>query len=449
MKWKERMSTVRRTGSETRMDCGALPDATMLDKISIEVAGGDGGHGLSSFRREKFVPLGGPDGGDGGRGGRVYARAVNDVYTLEQYRSRRKFKAGNGGNGGPNLRTGASGTDVYLDVPAGTFITDAATGEFIADLSEAGATTQVVRGGLGGWGNKRFATSTNKAPAFSQSGEPGEVREIEMELRLLADVGLLGLPNAGKSTLLANVSNAKPKIASYPFTTLEPMLGVVDVDYDRFTLADLPGLVEGSSEGYGLGFEFLKHVRRCRVLLHVVDSSSPDPVTDFELIEGEVRAYEERLADVPRIIAVTKADLDPEAAEESAKALAKHTGTEVRVISAESGQAIRPLLLELMKKVEEERVHARDDRDESEEMPVLRPSPRDRFDIVPDGEHRWAVEGERLVRFVEMTTTGMEGARDEILRRMERWGVAKDLRRQGAELGDTVVFGSIEVVWEG
>lgn len=421
----------------------------MLDRITIEVAGGDGGHGLTSFHREKFVPLGGPDGGDGGRGGRVYVRAVDDVYTLEQYRSRRSFRAGNGGNGGPNLRTGASGADLYLDVPVGTFVTDAETGEFIADLRETGETVAAVRGGLGGWGNKRFATSTNKAPAFSQSGEAGEARSIELELRLLADVGLLGLPNAGKSTLLANVSRAKPKIASYPFTTLEPMLGVVDVDYDRFTLADLPGLVEGSSEGYGLGFEFLKHVRRCRVLLHLVDSSSPDPVTDYELIEGEVRAYEERLADVPRVIAVTKADLDGEAAEASAKALSGHTGAAVHVISAESGHGIRPLLLELMARVQAERARATDEEANSEEMPVLRPSPRDRFDVTAGGEGRWQVEGDRLVRFVEMTTTGMEGARDEILRRMERWGVAKELRRQGAELGDTVVFGTVEVTWEG
>lgn len=418
----------------------------MLDAIVIHIAGGTGGHGVVSYRREKFVPEGGPDGGDGGRGGRVHLRAVDDVYTLEQYRSRKKFQAGNGVNGGPNLRKGANGADLVLDVPVGTIVHDAETGELIADLETVGESVLVAYGGRGGWGNKRFATSTNQTPSFSQKGHPGEELDIRLELRLLADVGLIGLPNAGKSTLLAAVSNAKPKIAAYPFTTLEPMLGVVNVGYDRFTLADLPGLVEGASEGYGLGFEFLKHIRRCRVLLHVIDSSSPDPVTDYELIESELRAYDAKLDDVPRVVAVTKADLDADAARGSAATLAKHLGTAVRVISAAEATGTDELMRELFGLVESERERRADE--EPEEMTILRPEPRERFTVTADGPGRFVVDGRRVVTFVEMMDTEMEGAHDEVQRRLERWGVARALRRAGVAHGDTVTFGDVEWRWE-
>ncbi|MGE5597264.1 MAG: GTPase ObgE [Hyphomicrobiales bacterium] len=418
----------------------------MLDAVEIQVRGGDGGHGMVSYLRQKFVPKGGPDGGDGGRGGRVYLRAVDDVYTLEIYRSKTRFHAGNGGNGGPNLRHGAVGTDLYLDVPAGTVVIDAETDDLIADLKHPGEEVLVAHGGRGGWGNKRFATATNKTPAYSQKGQPGEEVTLRLELRLLADVGLLGLPNAGKSTLLAAVSNAKPKIASYPFTTLEPMLGVVNVAYDRFTLADLPGLVEGASEGYGLGFEFLKHVRRCRVLLHVVDSTSPDPVTDYELIEGEVRAYDPKLENIPRVVAVTKADLGHEAAERSAETLEAHVGRPVAVISAAAGDGVQELMNELMLLVRRERERA--EHEEPEELVVLRPQPRERFTVERVGEDRFEVDGRRVVTFVQMMDTGMEGAMDEIYRRLDRWGVTKELRRQGVKPGDTVAFGGVEIEWE-
>ena len=418
----------------------------MLDAIVIHVAGGTGGHGVVSYRREKFVPEGGPDGGDGGRGGRVHLRAVDDMYTLEQYRSRKKFQAGNGVNGGPNLRKGANGADLVLDVPVGTIVHDAETGELIADLETVGESVLVAYGGRGGWGNKRFATSTNQTPSFSQKGHPGEELDIRLELRLLADVGLIGLPNAGKSTLLAAVSNAKPKIAAYPFTTLEPMLGVVNVGYDRFTLADLPGLVEGASEGYGLGFEFLKHIRRCRVLLHVIDSSSPDPVTDYELIESELRAYDARLDDVPRVVAVTKADIDPAAAGGSAETLAAHLDNAVRVISADTATGTDDLMRELFALVESERKRRVDE--EPEEVTILRPEPRERFMVTADGPGRFVVEGRRVVTFVEMMDTEMEGAHDEVQRRLERWGVARALRRAGVADGDTVTFGDVEWRWE-
>lgn len=418
----------------------------MLDAIEIHVTGGNGGNGLVSYHREKFVPEGGPDGGDGGRGGRVFLRAVDDIYTLEQYRSKRKFTAGNGGNGGPNLRTGAHGTDLYLDVPAGTVVHDSESEDLIADLASQGDEVLVAHGGRGGWGNKRFATSTNQTPGFSQKGQLGEELDIRLELRLLADVGLIGLPNAGKSTFLSAVSNAKPKIANYPFTTLEPMLGVVNVAYDRFTLADLPGLVEGASEGYGLGFEFLKHIRRCRVLLHVIDSSSLDPVTDYELIEGELRAYDPRLENVRRVVAVTKADLDEERARESANTLEAHIGRPVRVISAELEIGTEALLAELMALVTEEKSKVVDRSEE--EIPVLRPASEERFSVYKDDSGRYVIEGYRAVSFVNMMDTEMVGAYDEILRRLERWGIAKVLRREGIRPGDTMVFGETELPWE-
>ncbi len=418
----------------------------MLDAITINVAGGNGGNGVVSYHREKFVPEGGPDGGDGGRGGRVFFRAVDDIYTLEQYRSKRKFRAGAGGNGGPNLRTGAHGADIFLDVPAGTVIHDAETEDLIADLAAVGEEVLVAHGGRGGWGNKRFATSTNQTPGFSQKGQEGEALDIRLELRLLADVGLIGLPNAGKSTFLAAVSNAKPKIANYPFTTLEPMLGVVNVAYERFTLADLPGLVEGASEGYGLGFEFLKHIRRCRVLLHLIDSTSPDPVTDYELIEGELRAYDPKLDDVARVVAVSKADLDETQARASADALEAHLGRPVRVISAEAETGCEALIAELMLLVNEEKAKPVDH--SSEEIPVLRPASEERFSVHKDDDGRFVIEGYRAVSFVQMMDTQMVGAYDEILRRLERWGIAKVLRREGIQPGDTMLFGEVELAWD-
>jgi len=303
----------------------------------------------------------------------------------------------------------------------------------------------IAHGGKGGWGNKRFATSTNQAPRYAQKGYRGEELEARFELQLLADVGLIGLPNAGKSTFLAAVSNAKPKIAAYPFTTLEPMLGVVNVKYSRFTLADLPGLIEGASEGYGLGFEFLKHVRRCRVLLHVVDSSSEDPVTDFELIEQELRTYDTKLDEVPRVIAVTKSDLDEELAQLSADTLKEHLGKDVHVISAVESVGTKDLLELLHGMVTEEK--ARVVETPPEELPVLRPRAQERFTVEVGEEGEFVVDGRRIVAFVEMMDMDMEGARDEVERRLHRWGVSKVLRRKGVKEGDTVHFGEVSLKW--
>ncbi len=419
----------------------------MFDSVGITVSGGTGGDGAMTFHREKFVPLGGPDGGDGGRGGRVFLCAVDDAYTLEQFRHRRRFRAGAGGAGGPRLRSGAQGEDLTIAVPAGTVAFDQDSGEPLADLAESGASALVAWGGRGGWGNKRFATSTNQAPRYAQRGHAGETVALRLELRLLADVGLLGLPNAGKSTLLAAVSHAHPKIAAYPFTTLEPMLGVVRAGYERFTLADLPGLIEGASEGYGLGFEFLRHVRRCRVLLHLVDCSSSDPVTDYELIESELRAYDPALSGLARALAVTKADLDEEGALAAATTLAAHTGAPVATISAQEGQGTDALVAQLLALVRDERQRAADRHPEP--LPVVRPQPEERFRVARQGPGLFTVEGQRVVTFVEMMDLEMEGARDEVERRLARWGVVRALRREGVAEGDTVRLGEVDLVWRG
>jgi GTPase len=417
----------------------------MLDSVVIHVAGGTGGAGASSFHREKFIPLGGPDGGDGGRGGQVFVEAIDDIYTLEQYRSKKKFAGGKGVEGGPKLMTGHRGESLVLQVPVGTLVFDDETGDLLADFKVVGERVLIAHGGKGGWGNKRFATSTNQAPRYAQKGYRGEELEVRFELQLLADVGLIGLPNAGKSTLLAAVSNAKPKIAAYPFTTLEPMLGVVNVKYSRFTLADLPGLIEGASEGYGLGFEFLKHVRRCRVLLHVVDSSSEDPVTDFELIEQELRTYDTKLDEVPRVIAVTKSDLDEELAQLSAGTLKEHLGKDVQVVSAVDGVGTKDLLELLHQMVTEEKARAVET--PPDELPVLRPRTQERFTVEEGEEGEFVVDGRRIVAFVEMMDMEMEGARDEVERRLHRWGVSKVLRRKGVKEGDTVHFGEVSLNW--
>jgi len=417
----------------------------MLDQARVLLEGGPGGHGIVSFRREKFIPQGGPDGGDGGHGGRVVLEAVDDVYTLEQYRSRKSYRADGGKNGGPNLRTGAAGRDLILSVPGGTVVLEAKTGELLADLTGPGDRYVAATGGKGGWGNKRFATSTNQAPTYAQKGGEGTRTEVILDLRLLADVGLLGLPNAGKSTLLAAISKARPKIADYPFTTLEPLLGVVQVGFERFTVADLPGLIEGASEGLGLGFEFLKHVRRCRILVHLIDCSSIDPITDYELILHEIGAFEEKLAGIPQVVAVSKVDLDPARGEESCRVLARHLpDTPVVALSAVTGEGVEDLLQDLQVRVGEERRRAA-----AAAVPVFRPPPRERWEVEPAGPDRWEVVGRRIAGFVAMMPLEMSGAQEEIERRLERWGVARELRRRGAKAGDTLVFGDVELVWGG
>jgi len=287
-----------------------------VDEATIRVEAGRGGDGCVSFRREKFIPRGGPDGGDGGHGGSVYLAAREGINTLVDFRVRRRFRAKHGRGGAGQNRTGASGEDLYIDVPRGTVVGDLDTEETLGDLTHPGDTLLVARGGRGGVGNTRFKSSTNRAPRRSTPGEPGESRHLRLELKLLADVGLLGLPNAGKSTLIRALSAARPRVAEYPFTTLHPNLGVVSVDTDRsFVMADIPGLIEGASEGAGLGLKFLKHLQRTRLLLHLVDVSPEaggrEPGDAVRAVEAELSLYSEELASQPRWLVANKLDLVP------------------------------------------------------------------------------------------------------------------------------------------
>ena len=316
-----------------------------LDQAKIFIRSGDGGPGAVSFRREKFVPHGGPDGGNGGRGGDVWAEAVDGLNTLIDYRYRQHFKAKKGGHGMGRDRNGAKGADVVLKVPAGTQLFEIDNATLIADLTEVGQRVLIAKGGNGGFGNAHFKSSTNQAPRHANPGQEGAERWIWLRLKLIADIGLIGLPNAGKSTLLARVTAAKPKIADYPFTTLHPGLGVVSHKGREFVLADIPGLIEGAHEGAGIGDRFLGHVERCRALLHLVDASGEDPLTDWRTVRAELAAYGHGLEDKTEIIVLTKADLvSKRDLAECRQCIARQSGSETMAISAPTGAGLEPLL---------------------------------------------------------------------------------------------------------
>jgi GTP-binding protein len=327
-----------------------------LDQVTLHVEAGHGGAGAVSFRREKFAERGGPDGGDGGLGGSVFLVANRSLNTLNPFRNTKEFVAERGEGGSGGMKKGGDGSDVVLQVPLGTIARDAATGEFLAELLTDGQRTCVARGGRGGLGNTHFKSSTNRTPRKAQPGEDGEQRKLELELKLIADVGLAGFPNAGKSTLVSRVSAARPKIADYPFTTLEPQLGVVNMgafggdDIDSFVIADIPGLIEGAAGGAGLGIQFLRHVERTRMLLHLVDLSDPDqePETAVRVIESELAAFSAVLAAKPRWLVGTKLDaLQDEERRKRFEALCRARGQEPWIISGVTGEGLRTLMLKL------------------------------------------------------------------------------------------------------
>ena len=340
-----------------------------LDEAKIYIRSGDGGNGCVSFRREKFVPMGGPDGGNGGRGGSVIAECAEGLNTLIDYRYQQHFKAKRGEGGKGENRYGASAADLILKVPAGTQILDGEDKEtVIADLTKAGERVILAKGGNGGLGNTMFKSSINQAPRKSTPGEPGEERWLWLRLKLLSDAGLLGLPNAGKSTFLAAVSRAKPKIADYPFTTLNPQLGVVYVGGKEFVLADIPGLIEGAHEGAGLGLKFLGHVERCGVLLHLVDATGEDIAGAYHTIRNELAEYSEQLVDTPEILALNKCDaLTEEVIAEKKRELEDAAGKPVEVISAATRMGVEAVLYKLLMLVEEKRAR---DRENMVEPPV-------------------------------------------------------------------------------
>jgi GTP-binding protein len=309
-----------------------------LDQAKIWVKAGDGGAGAVSFRREKFIEFGGPDGGDGGRGGNIVAECADGLNTLIDYRYQQHFKAKTGGHGMGKNRAGANTPDVILRVPAGTQIFDADAGSLLADLTETGQRAIIAQGGNGGFGNAHFKSSTNRAPRHANPGLPGEERNLLLKLKLIADAGLTGMPNAGKSTFLSAVSAAKPKIADYPFTTLHPGLGVVRHHDKEFVLADIPGLIEGAHEGIGLGDQFLSHIERCAVILHLVDITQDDPAESYETVHEELKAYGHGISEKPEIVALSKADSLPDhEIKEKSAAFKKATGKDVFAISAVSG----------------------------------------------------------------------------------------------------------------
>lgn len=323
-----------------------------LDLAKVYIRSGGGGGGCVSFRREKFIEFGGPDGGDGGNGGSVYAVAVDGLNTLIDFRYQQHFFAKSGQPGMGSQRTGKTGEDIILKVPVGTEIIDEDEETVIADLTVVGQRVLLAQGGNGGWGNLRFKSSTNRAPARANPGQDGVERTIWLRLKLIADAGLVGLPNAGKSTFLAAVSNARPKIADYPFTTLVPNLGVVGVDEQEFVMADIPGLIEGASEGRGLGTQFLAHVERCKVLLHLVDGTSSTITKDFRTIVTELEAYAEELGDKQRVVALNKCDaLDKKTISDRRRALEKASGGPVHVISGVAGMGLQEVLRDLLARI--------------------------------------------------------------------------------------------------
>ncbi len=346
-----------------------------FDEAKIEVIAGDGGNGVASFRREKFIPRGGPDGGDGGRGGSIWAVADRNLNTLIDYRYTRIFRAQKGENGRGSDCYGKAGDDMELRVPVGTVFTDIDTGEVLADLDKDGKRALIAQGGLGGLGNLHFKSSTNRAPRQCTPGGEGVRRDLRLELKVLADVGLLGMPNAGKSTFIRSVSAAKPKVADYPFTTLHPNLGVVRVDHNRsFVIADIPGLIEGAAEGAGLGHQFLRHLQRTRLLLHLVDIAPFDPDTDpikeAKAIIRELRKYDEALYEKPRWLVINKIDLVPEEERKTrVAALVKGYGKGVRhfVISAVNGDGCRELTFAIMEHIEKQREEQRSHENEDSE----------------------------------------------------------------------------------
>jgi GTP-binding protein len=412
-----------------------------LDRARILVKGGAGGRGIISFRREAHVPRGGPDGGDGGRGGSVVLRVDSGMTTLSDFRFRKTIEAPSGSAGGGKNKSGKGGADTVVRVPEGTIVVDRATGQRVADLMTPDEEIVVARGGQGGRGNARFVSSTRRIPRIAEDGQPGEAHELDLELKLIADVGLAGLPNAGKSSLLAALTRANPKIADYPFTTLTPNLGVARLEDRELVIADIPGLIEGAHEGAGLGEEFLRHIERTRLLVHVVDLARDDPLADIAVVEHELEAYGHGLLERPRLYALNKLDLFE--ARERATAIAKALGPDAIAVSAATGAHVPDLLKRIFAMCAPRDV-------------VAAAKVGERRIVFTGGGRDWTVKKEQdgfRVRGdrVERLATGIDWTSPDAAayfqRMLQRNGIEKELRKLGVADGDTVRIGAKELEW--
>jgi GTPase len=419
----------------------------VIDEAEIYVRSGRGGDGMVHFHREKFVNKGGPDGGDGGRGGDVILEVRPTMNTLSIFHHQLKFIAPDGKNGGPNNMSGRSAEDLIVHVPPGTLVYDKTSGKFLGDLIQPGQQLLLAKGGRGGRGNQHFATARNQTPRTGEGGEPSEEAVIRFELKLIADVGLVGLPNAGKSSFLAAVTNANPKIADYPFTTLEAALGVAQLDMNNsLVIADIPGLVEGAHMGVGLGFSFLRHVQRNRVLIHMIDGLAEDPLADYTQINNELALFDPKLGTKAQVVVINKIDL-PEVKDRlpEIKASFKKAGIKVMTISA----LARTNVMDVLKKVQELLQHAPEPEPvDDAEMPVYKPE-EDRYEFtvnrIPEG---WRVSGKGIERAAAMTLWEHEGSVRRFQHLMDKIGLDAALREAGVEEGDTVFIADYELEWQ-
>lgn len=417
--------------------------ANFIDKAKIKILSGKGGNGAVAWRREKYVDMGGPAGGDGGRGGDIYFIADENMTTLMDFKYQSIYKAESGENGRPKSQHGHGGKDLYIKLPLGTVVKDPVNDKIIADLTDPESTVLVAKGGRGGRGNTRFATSQKRAPQFCEPGEPGIERELELELKLIADVGLLGMPNAGKSTLISVISEAKPKIADYPFTTLVPHLGVVKKPSgDGFVVADIPGLIEGASEGTGLGHEFLRHVERCRFLIHVVDITQENPLDNYEKINTELKKHSKRLGELYQIVALNKIDSVDEELREEYFNLFKEYADDIFLISAATKENLTSFMDFVMRKVDEIPKHefeigvdedlAAFDNDDSS------------YSVYKIDKNTYAVEGGKIIRLANVTDTRNTDQLYRFQNIMAAMNVYQALKEAGIKEGDSVKIGHIE-----
>lgn len=416
-----------------------------LDEVHITITAGKGGDGMMHFHREKYVTRGGPDGGDGGPGGDVVLVVDPKLNTLSFFHHQRIFRAEDGARGGTNNRTGKSGAGRMLAVPRGTIVRDAASGAVLGDLTDPGQQLRVARGGRGGRGNPHFASPSNQAPYFAERGEPGEARELDLELKLIADIGLVGVPNAGKSTFLAAATSAHPKIAAYPFTTTEPNLGVATLDDTPLVLADIPGLIEGAHLGVGLGFAFLRHIQRTRVLIHLLDGSGENPLADFSQINSELALFDPRLTSKPQVVVLNKMDL-PEVQSRWAAVQRDFAqrGVEIMPLSAATHKGLREVLARAAQLLRELPAPVPSE----EDLPVYRgPQEAEEFRLEQERDGAWRLHGRRIERAAAMTYWELDEAVERFQRILEVLGIYEAMKQAGVKQGDLVRIGEKELEW--